>query len=210
MTPASPDDMTRRVLGRVDRSHFIGRTSELERIVSHPQKPGAAGLLVLVAPAAGVSELLRQAYDELFWQQGKFIPIYFPLPSPARTAVSSAIEFLNNFLLQYLAFRRNEGGLLHTSFTLDELLALAPPADFEWFEQVVTGYKRERFNNDDAAFVQWCLSIPQRVPDSNGRPFIMIDAVSPHDESDFYRQLIESFSKRASSYLIAGLRRQLL
>jgi len=202
--------MTRRVLGRVEKAHFIGRACELERIVNHPHKPGAAGLLVLVAPTAGVSELLRQAYDELFLQQGKVIPIYFALPSPARTAVSSAIEFLNNFLIQYLAFRRNEGGLVHTSFTLNELLSLAPPADFEWFEEVVAGYKRERFSNDDAAFVQWCLSIPHRVPNGNGRPFVMIDAVSPHDESDFYRQLIGSFSKRASSYLIAGLRRQLL
>src|SRR3982750_336646 len=210
MTPASPDEITRRVLGRVSRSNFIGRASELERIVSHPQKPGAAGLLVLVAPTAGVSELLRQAYDELFFQHGQFIPIYFALPSQARTAVSSAIEFLNNFLIQYLAFRRNDGALVHTSFTLHELLSLAPPADFEWIEEVVAGYNRERFSNDDAAFVQWCLSIPHRVPDNHGRPFVMIDAVSPHDESDFYRQLISSFGKRASSYLVAGLRRQLL
>src|SRR6266478_744578 len=65
----------RQILGRVKREEFVGRAAELERLVSHgmrpegPERSGQAGvtrgLLMLLAPLAGVSELLRQAYEEL-------------------------------------------------------------------------------------------------------------------------------------------------
>src|SRR5207247_542345 len=103
MNADSPGETQRRVLARVARQDFIGRGDELRRIVSHPQQSDAQGLLVLLAPAAGVSELLRQAYDELFNEQGKIVPVYFALPRGETTAVSAAIEFLNTFLLQYIA-----------------------------------------------------------------------------------------------------------
>ena len=57
----------RRILGRVGAEEFVGRTAELEQLVRHPQSgAGGRGLLLLLAPSAGVSELLRQAYDRLF------------------------------------------------------------------------------------------------------------------------------------------------
>jgi anti-sigma regulatory factor (Ser/Thr protein kinase) len=212
MSASSPDEKKRRILGRVDRSQFIGREPELNRIVAHPQHTGAAGLLVLLAPTAGVSELLRQAYDQLFNQRAQAIPVYFALPPEPRTAVSTAISFLNTFLSQYLAFRRNDPSLCSGSFSLQELLELAPPTDYEWIEQIVESYKRERFSNDDAALIRWCLSVPQKVPREHGRAFVMVDGVvpgnakgpSPSDE------LIRVFSHANLPYLIAGLRRQLL
>ena len=64
---------TPQILGRVKRDEFVGRAPELERLVSHatrPEQPSASGeargLLILLAPLAGVSELLRQTFDTLF------------------------------------------------------------------------------------------------------------------------------------------------
>src|SRR5687767_4523205 len=91
----------RQILGRVKRDEFIGRAAELQRLVSHGTTPGrrddagrpngGRGLLVLLAPLAGVSELLRQAYDDLFNKRDA-VPIYFALPETETTAVSAAIE----------------------------------------------------------------------------------------------------------------------
>ena len=50
------------------------------------------------------------------------VPIYFALSHEETTAVSAAIEFLNAFLSQYLAFRRHEPELVHASLTLSDLL----------------------------------------------------------------------------------------
>src|ERR1700730_13792923 len=117
MNADSQRDGQRRVLGRVERDEFVGRAAELQQIVSHPHGLQARGLLLLLEPSAGVSELLRQAYDDLFNQRGKIIPIYFALPRDETTAVSTAIEFLNTFLLQYVAFRRDEPALCQSSLT---------------------------------------------------------------------------------------------
>ena len=71
----------------------------------HPQATGAGrGLLLLMSPVAGVSEMLRQAYDQLFNQRRDIVPILFSFTRNETTAVSAAIEFLNTFLLQYVAY----------------------------------------------------------------------------------------------------------
>lgn len=207
-------DKHRRILGRVDKDNFVGRAAELGQIVLHAQRAKPSGLLLLLAPSAGVSELLRQAYDELFNQRGKIIPIYFALPHDESTTVSAAIEFLNTFLLQYLAFRRGEPDLAEASLTLNDLLELAPPADHEWIAQLVEAYNRERFGNDDRALIRWCLSTPRRVPLQHGRIFVMLDAVpfveKPNNGPSLGPEMIRALSRSNLPYAIAGLRRQIL
>ena len=42
MIAETPDEKKRRVFGRVDRSQFVGRADELQRIVEHPHRLGAS------------------------------------------------------------------------------------------------------------------------------------------------------------------------
>jgi serine/threonine-protein kinase RsbW len=210
----SQSDKQRRILGRVNRDEFVGRAAELRQIVAHPLGREARGLLLLLEPSAGVSELLRQAYDALFNQRERIIPIYFALPRRETTAVSSAIEFLNTFLLQYVAFRRNEPALCQSSVTLNDLLELALPSDYEWIEQLIEAYNRQRFGNDDRALIRWCLGAPQRLPAGSGRAFVMLDAVPLAEPTNgapsLGRELIRVLSRSNLPYAVAGLRRQLL
>ncbi len=208
----SPEDR-RRILGRVKRAEFVGRTAELDRLVSHATRGEARGLLILLAPLAGVSELLRQAYDELFRRQGDVVPIYFSLPRSETTAVSAAIEFLSAFLLQYVAFRRDEPSLCEASLTLNDLADLAPASDLEWIEELVESYNKQRFGNDDRELVRFCLSAPRRVPVTAVRPFVMLDAVqlSSYSESDvpFATEIIRGLKAYANPFALAGLRREI-
>ena len=106
----------------------------------HPQIAGSGrGLLLLMSPVAGVSELLRQGYDEIFNQQQDIVPILFKFTRSETTAVSAAIEFLNTFLLQYVAFSRNEPALTGASLTLNDLAELAPARDLDWIRSDCTG-----------------------------------------------------------------------
>ena len=183
--------------------------------MSHPLNSGdGRGLLLLMAPSAGVSELLRQSYDQLFHRHGEVVPIYFALTRGEDTAVSVAIEFLNTFLLQYVAFRRNEPSLCEASLTLNDLVQLAAPADLEWIERLVEAYKRERFSNDDRAFVRFCLSAPQRTPKRNGRPYVMVDGAQLADnlggQGDLAAEMLRSFPRSNLPFAVAGLRRQVL
>jgi len=208
----------RQILGRVKRDEFVGRASELERLASHATmsgRPGVArGLLILMAPQAGVSELLRQTFDSVFNRRENVVPIYFSLPQTETTAVSAAIEFLNTFLLQYIAFRRDEPALCQLSLTLNDLVQLAPTADLDWIEQLIEAYNQQRFSKDDRELVRFCLSAPNRVPVANGRPFIMFDAVQLANYADspvpLATEIVRALTLSTLPFALAGLRREVL
>src|ERR1043165_7142925 len=170
----------RRILGRVVQQDFVGRASELDRIMTQAEPANAGrGLLLLMEPSAGVSELLRQAYDRLFNQHSDVIPIYFAITPNETTAVSAAIEFLNTFVQQYIAFRRNEPVVSNAPLTLQDLQELALPADLDWIEQLIESYNRLRFSNEDKALVRFYLGAPQRIPAGRGRPLAARPAATP-------------------------------
>lgn len=206
----------RRILGRVKAAEFVGRSSELQRVISHavPTASGhdGQGLLILLAPLAGVSELLRQAYDQLFNAQGDAVPIYFSLPANDTTAVSVGIEFLNSFLAQYLAFRRNEPSLAQASLTINDMVQLAPAADLDWIEELVSAYTKQRFSSDERELVRFCFNAPRRVPTGNPKPYLLFDAVklSGYDSEQvpFASELIKALA--GSQFVLAGLRREII
>ena len=205
----------RRILGRVAPDQFVGRAAELQQLISHPSRTNAPpGLLLLLAPSAGVSELLRQTYDALFNRHGEIIPIYFAFTRNESTAVSAAIEFLNTFLQQYVAYRRDEPGLCQASLTLTDLVQLAPSSDYDWMQGLVDSYNVQRFSNDDKALVRFCLSIPQRVPLRNGRPFVMLDGMQLAEQLNgavaLGKEVLRNFTRGTLPFAFAGLRRQVL
>lgn len=205
----------RRVLGRVAPADFVGRTEELDRIMAHAEPANAGrGLLLLMEPSAGVSELLRQAYDRIFNERTEVIPIYFAFTRNETTAVSAAIEFLNTFLQQYIAYRRNEPSVSHSTLTLHDLLELAPPADHEWIEQLVESYTRVRFSNDDKSLVRFCLGAPQRIPAGRGRPLLMLDGSQLAEYLNgavvLGTEILRVFGRGGFTFVLAGLRRQII
>ena len=212
---SSRSENFRRILGRVVQQDFVGRTNELDRIMVQAEPSNAGrGLLLLMEPSAGVSELLRQAYDQLFNLHGDVIPIYFAITPNETTAVSAAIEFLNTFVQQYIAFRRNEPVVSNAPLTLHDLLELAVPADLEWIEQLVESYNRVRFSNDDKALVRFCLGAPQRIPPGRGRPFVMLDGSQLAEYLNgavvLGTEILRVFGRGGFSFVLAGLRRQVL
>jgi serine/threonine-protein kinase RsbW len=205
---SSSEHNVRRILGRVNRNEFVGRADELARVVSYPRSRDG-GLLLLLAPSAGVSELLRQAYDELFAQREHMVPIYFALTSRLATPVTVAIEFLNTFLLQYVAFQRNEPALAQTSLLLEEIVKLAPPSDLEWIESVVATYKRTRFSDNDDELIRLCLTVADRVPRNAAVPFVMLDTVGASG-SNIAAAFLSALNTSRLPFVFAGLRRQVL
>jgi serine/threonine-protein kinase RsbW len=215
MNKRSSSENFRRILGRVTQYDFVGRGEELNRIMAHAEPANTGrGLLLLMEPSAGVSELLRQAYDQIFNQRSDVIPIYFAFTRHESTAVSAAIEFLNTFLQQYIAYRRDEPVVSHSTLTLQDLVQLAPPADMEWIEQLVESYARLRFSNDDKALVRFCLGAPQRIPPGRGRPLIMLDGAQLAEYMNgvvvLGTEVLRVFGRGGFTFVLAGLRRQIL
>src|SRR5437763_755153 len=81
----------RRILARAATENFVGRGRHLRELASLASpKAGPQSLVLLSAPQAGASELLRQAFDELFRQRGE---VEFG-PELAHAAVQSGVPFV--------------------------------------------------------------------------------------------------------------------
>jgi serine/threonine-protein kinase RsbW len=98
--------------------------------------------------------------------------------------------------------------------TLQDLLELAPAPDFEWIEQLVESYNRLRFSNDDKALVRFCLGAPQRIPAGRGRPLVMVDGAQLADYLNgvviLGTEILHVFGRGSFSFVLAGLRRQIV
>lgn len=202
-----------RILGRVSAAEFVGRAAELQQVVRHAMRPGARGLLLLLAPPAGVSELLRQSYDELFKLQGNVVPVYFALTRNDVTAVEAAKQFFQAFIRQCVAFRRNDAALSESSVTLNDLAELSTPPDYEWIERLLESYHREVNSGDDRSLIRLCFGAPQRVAPAT-RVFTMIDCVQLAEQLDgtiaLGPEIADVFLRSNGPFALAGLRRQIL
>lgn len=200
-----------RILARISPDEFIGRDAELRELVRPASAPGGPhGLTVMAAPDAGVSELMRQAYDQLFMRRGDPAPVHFAFKRTDVSPAATARRFFQTCLQQYLAYRRVNPSLCKATLTFHDLLELALPGDYELISNLLEGFHREQ--NSETDLVSFCFGLPDRLTNA-GRsvyPLINCAAVSPFlDEMTIARQLITSLGGGRIPFALAGLRRQI-
>jgi serine/threonine-protein kinase RsbW len=218
MPPRKPDKngQERPILGRIRPDEFVGRERALEQVLRLSSRGAEArGLLLLAAPSIGVSEFLRQAYDELFRQHSETIPIYFALTRNDKSAVGAARHFLQTFLQHLVAYRRRDSSLSTAALSVRDLLEMTPPGDYEWVERLVEATERVREGDDAQALVRLCLSAPQRAASSGTRTFVLLDGLEAAGQLNGVEVPLETEIARAmmhsgAPYVLAGLRRHLL
>jgi serine/threonine-protein kinase RsbW len=205
----------RRILGRVAPDVFLGRDDALAEIIGlAPHSSGSRGLLVLAAPAAGATELLRQAYDKLFQQHGAASPIYFQWSSKDRTVGLAARRFLHTFLSQLVAHRRDDPSYVNAPPPLRDLIDLADPSDYEWIERLVEAFERARDRSDERALVHLCLSAPSLAAARGARSVVLFDDVHAVEklkgEMNLGIEIAQVAVHADVPFVLSGLRRGLL
>ena len=199
-----------RILARTSQEEFIGRDAELREIVQQVSGlNGPQGLLVMAAPEAGASELLRHAYDRMFARRGDPVPVHFAIkhsdPSPAMTAR----RFFQTCLQQYIAYRRVNASLCKATLTFHDLTELALPGDYELVTSLIEGFHREQ--SAEADLVAYCFGLPDRLSHA-GRavyPYLDCTAAGPlRTETSIERQLINTLVRTGIPFALAALRRQ--
>ncbi|HEX8178010.1 MAG TPA: hypothetical protein VF525_00565, partial [Pyrinomonadaceae bacterium] len=215
MDTALPNGGHRRVLGRLAPDNFVGRSADLRALteLALPTSEGR-GLIMLAAPAAGASELLRQTYDRLFQQRGGATPIYFAWARHDQTAATAARRFLHTFLTQLVAHRRDEPSLVHAPPPLRDLIDLSAPQDYEWIERLIDSFERARDSDDQRALVRLCLSAPQTAAARGARTVVLFDDVQQVEhlrgESELGAEIGHAATHGDSPFVLSGLRRRLL
>ena len=204
-----------KILSLLPAEDFIGRTTETDEILRHAKKTEQNfGLLLLSKPANGVSELLWQVYDQLFYEQGEIIPFYFSFSKNDQTAEQVARRFLQTFLLQTVAFRRGDAKLLNASPEICELAELAVPEDGYWIDRLVTACDTNSRLKDERSFVRQALSAPLRANAHGARTVVMIDNFqyleNIEGEINLLDELKELYQRSTIPFVFAGRRRYVL
>ncbi len=200
--------LSKRIFAREESSNFVGRDAELEFLL----KPRNRSVAVLATPAAGSSELLLQAYDRLF-DAGGVIPVYFEIAASDKTARECALRFLREFLLQTVAFRRRDAGIIGSSPDICEIAQLAVPEDGYWIDRLVETCHSESKLNDDRSFIRNCLSAPVRAAANGARAIVMIDGLGTAASLDGGAVLVDDILEIAGRsnvpFVLCGPRRQM-
>ncbi|HEX8130289.1 MAG TPA: ATP-binding protein [Pyrinomonadaceae bacterium] len=209
---ASP---AKRILGRIAPENFIGRSEHLREIAAlAPSGSPRRGLLVHAAPAAGASELLRQAFDKLFQQRGTASPIYFAFTRQEQTVAAAARRFLHTFLSQLIAHRRGDASFVNAPPALRDLVDLADPSDYEWIERLVLTYERAREGSDELALVRLCFGAPVLAAARGARSVVLLDEIQNVEklrgEVELGNEIAQVSMHGEVPFVLCGLRRGLL
>ncbi|HJQ33183.1 MAG TPA: ATP-binding protein [Pyrinomonadaceae bacterium] len=213
--PAKTPTRQRRILARTAAEAFVGRGEHLRALTAlGAAKAGPSGILLFAAPLSGVSELLRQTFDELFRQRGGPAPVYFAFSRSDAATTSAARRFLQTFLTQLVAHRRDDAALVNASPSLRSLLDLAVPQDYEWVERLIQNFERAQDEGDERALVRLCLNAPEQAAAAGARAVVMADDVHLSErlrgEVAFAPALAQAATQSGVPFVIAGPRRRLL
>jgi len=213
--PAKTPTRQRRILARTAAEAFVGRGEQLRALTAlGAAKAGQHGILLFAAPLSGVSELLRQTFDELFRQRGGPAPVYFAFSRSDAATTSAARRFLQTFLTQLVAHRRDDAALVNASPSLRSLLDLAAPQDYEWVERLIQNFERAQDEGDERALVRLCLNAPEQASAAGARAVVMFDDVHLSErlrgEVAFAPALAQAATQSGVPFVIAGPRRRLL
>lgn len=201
-----------KILSRLESEDFIGRTSEIDEILRHAKGQNQAkGLLLLSAPNTGLSELLRQTYDQLFYEQGEIIPVYFSFTENDQTPEQFAKHFLQTVLLQVVAFRRNDPKILDAAPEICEISELALPSDGQWIDRLVSACESNSRLRDERSFVKQALSAPLRAKGRGANLFVIFDNFhlieNVKGEINLLDELKEIYQRSTVPFVFAGRRR---
>jgi serine/threonine-protein kinase RsbW len=200
------------ILATIPAKEFAGADREFEEILKHAKSNSLPrGLLFLSPPVNGASEVLKQIYDRLFIEQGNIVPIYFAISRFEQSRRAIARHFLHTFLLQLVAFRRNDAKLPGIQPDICEVSKLAPKRDAEWIEELILDCDKESELVDEESFIRQALSAPLRAAANGTRCFIIIDdlhiARELPERANFISDLYEINSTSPVRFVFGGRRR---
>lgn len=205
----------RRILARVAPEQFFGRGEQLRELTAlGSARAEQKGVLLFAAPQSGVSELLRQAFDELFRQRGGPSPVYFAFTRDDAATTAAARRFLQTFLTQTVAHRRDDPSLVTATPTLRTLLDLAAPQDYEWVERLIQDFERAQGEGDERALMRLCLGAPQQAAAHGARTVVMFDDIHAAEhlrgEVALGPAVAQAAAQSGVTFVVAGPRRRLL
>jgi hypothetical protein len=165
MSFSSDSSPQQAILSQLASDEILARTATaLDDVYQAAVLKNARAVLVIGRPQSGKTELLRLTYDRLFHEQGRTLPIYFPLRRDRLSPDKFAKDFLLTLVRQYVAFVNHDAELVpRHELTERELLNLASAHEYAALKEVIEGYDARAHDHDKRSLVRYTLGLPQRL-----------------------------------------------
>ena len=205
------------ILSRLSRDEFVGRGAEVRRVCALAQAGSSSNALLLGAPRAGKTEILRQSFDCLFNERGQVVPFYFALRCSSVDLERFARDYFSQCLAQFLAFRSNDSRLISGNEPLALIARAAPPGDHPWVSSLVDSFIRALESGDESLLVRCALSTPAAAGSyAKLNPLVMIDdwhlLAGTELQAEFLRAMTSKpgSDEEKATYALSGMQRMMI
>ncbi len=158
--------------------YFLGRDSEINILANVASQAGSgdAGSIILLGKRGiGKTELLRHLYNELFNSSNNTVPFFYTIKTAVASVDSFSIDYISNFVLQYLAFVKKDPSLINASiYSLDDLRNIATKSEAPWISDIIDNYSHVREDGDLLKLFSYVISLPYYSYRHTGMPVVVI------------------------------------
>lgn len=202
---------------------FLGRSDELQflyRLALNAKAGIAPSVFLSGQMGVGKTEVLKQLFNLLFYQQDSISHFYYPVNKALISASDFSEDYIGSFVRQRLAFGKKDSSLLNAEgLSIESLLRLAGKSDALWATDILSSYLQTKPNGNPTNLILSALSAPYRSHISTGTPVIvMIDnfqqvkklyGFNPEDNKNLWMLFEEPIKSVYTPHVITGLQVEL-
>lgn len=151
------------VLGVCPEGEFFGREVELEYVLKRAAEAGKApcAMYLLGRRYIGKTEVLRRAYNRLFFGQTKVVPVYYQFKN--LSPEDFAEDYLKAVIKQCIAFLGRAPGIAREEVSFKGLRGLVERSDMEGILGLISRHTECRASSDHLTLLRNALSAPRFV-----------------------------------------------
>jgi anti-sigma regulatory factor (Ser/Thr protein kinase) len=177
-------------LNTIPAENFLNRENEFKYLKDLAELKGnALGGNVFLEGARGMgkTELLKQLYRFLYWEDG-VVPFYYSLKTANLKGTYFARDYFTGFVKQYISFAKKEPSIAtNTAEPLQRLMPVISSLGLHWLIDCIEDFQEHLRKNDFYWQIIAAISAPVVAAQKSGKPVIVM-----LDDFDAAEHLYES------------------
>jgi anti-sigma regulatory factor (Ser/Thr protein kinase) len=209
------------LLNALPDEEFFARQAEVQQLF-HAGLDVARGLQLSCflsgARKSGKTEILKRAYQRLFWEQDAVIPFFTSLPKSVPSAEAFCREYFLTSALQCIGFLRKDARLVASEkHDLNRIVQLAYESKLSWLTDAVDHFQQFTKNKDLQALARLAILFPASIAARTGlHAFVFVDdfhhlaSLAPTEMPLLAADFLQAIQSRQAPHCLAGASKPLL
>jgi hypothetical protein len=203
--------------------NFFDRNNELavlKGVASEALAGDATDVFLSGKWGTGKTELLKHLFNHLFWRHNYVIPFFYTINSSCISIEDFSRDYLNEFLLQSLAYLKKDYSIMDSGiFSTEDLMQLARDSDSGWAVKIIEDFKRIKESGDPVKLFTHSILAPYNCYVNNGVPvLVIIDdfhkvkelyKFNRGDNNNFWLHFEKTIKSRYTPHIFTGLQPEL-